>query len=96
LDLEEIKMSDIELPEVTFNFGGGNFEVWIGNRNILAQPFDPRDGNPWVDEADAMSWWDEIKHTIHPQAQGLDLLPDPVRPDEGPQPAPPYNPEGVQ
>jgi hypothetical protein len=39
--------------------------AWDG-RLVLIQPFNPETGNSWLNEQDALDWWDTVKHQYGP------------------------------
>ena len=53
--------------------GGATLMVYeegtpMDGRLAVIQPFNPNTGDPWLDEADALAWWESVKHQYMPPA----------------------------
>ena len=51
--------------------GGATLMVYeegtpMDGRLAVIQPFNPNTGDPWQDEADALAWWETVKHQYMP------------------------------
>lgn len=54
---------------VSKEFVGGSLKVYVDGQLVHDQPFDPRDGKAWFDEAEALDWYEsDLKGQYEPAA----------------------------